>query len=71
MAVGLATIGGFLLVAFIDWIIWKDDREERARLNNALRQWELATGNTLGRASIKRSARWWWRPLRNCWLKRQ
>ena len=71
LAVGLAIIMGFLFVAFIDWAIWKDDQEERARVNKALRQLALTTREDFGRASVKRSARWWWRPLRERWLKRK
>ena len=68
---GAAIVVGFLVIAFLDWAIWKDDKKERARLNDAFRNWELATGETLGRASIKRSARWWWRPIRNWWLMKR
>ena len=71
VAVGLAIIAGFLFIAFIDWALWKDDKKERARLNKELRRWELATGEVLGRASVKRSARWWWQPLQWWWLDRR
>ena len=71
VTVVLAIIAGFLFVAFIDWALWKEDIKERTRLNNSLRQWELTTGDVLGQASVKRSARWWWRPLRNLWLNRR
>ena len=71
VVVGLAIIAGFLFIAFIDWALWKDDRKERARLNKEIRQWELATHKVLGQASVKRSARWWWRPLRKWWIDRR
>ena len=54
---GTPIVVGFLGIAFVDWAIWMDDKKERARLNAAFRKWELVTGETLGRASIKRFAR--------------
>ena len=71
VAVGLAIVAGFLFIAFIDWALWEDDKKEPARLNKELRRWELATGEVLDRASVKRSARWWWQPLRKWWLDRR
>ena len=71
VAVGLAIICGFLLVAFADWVIWEDNERERAELDKLFRHWELFTGQPTARTSNKRSARWWWRPLRYWWLERK
>ena len=71
IAAGIVIASSFTLIALIDWAIWKDDKKERVKLNNALRQWELTTGEVLGRAWTGRSARWWWWPVRNWWLKQR
>ena len=71
IAVALAIVAGFLFVAFIDWVIWKDDWKERRKLNDALRKWQTLTGEAQAPASQRRSARWWWRPIRNWWLRKR
>ena len=71
IAVLLAIVAGFLLITFADWAVWREDKQERIRLNKALRAFELWSGEVMGQASEKRSARWWWRPLGNWWLKRR
>ena len=64
-----AIVGAFVLAAVIDWILWADTTKERNRTNQALREWERATCQVVGRVTSTGSARWWWRPLYLWWLK--
>ena len=65
-----AIVGAFVLAAVIDWILWADTTKERNRTNQALREWEHATGQVFGRVTSRGSARWWWRPLYLWWTDR-
>ena len=71
IAAGIVTVSSFTLIALIDWAIWKDDKKERVKTNNAVRQWELTHRKVLGETSSARSARWWWWPVYSWWLKQR
>ena len=68
----------FIVVLLGEKALWKPpDKDEVRKFNNAANDFyvlELRTSESpkpLMRMSHRPSARWWWKPLRTCWLGRK